>query len=258
MDGLLTITPTSAPWLSECLKRFDTLHVRRDYPGMRAPSPVLRFANLVHACQRDLYDPKRPGLLPHEDDLDTILRLAALRGGYKDEVDRAYDTDRARKLCRVYLDQADVMESEATIGVEVAGTFPILVGGQPLYALSARLDRVLCLPGGKIAGIDYKIGSRLPPISGILINLAALKAAHPNATAYEFWIESLSDGGVERTIFKGEEFRGAIKTLTAQVRRYLTAESYPAEPGEGCLWCPLRPGCQGSEQAGIREEVLEF
>lgn len=256
---IITISPSSAPWL-ECLSRFHKLAVLKQYPeDKKQKSHVLRFGDLVHAVLKDLYDPQKPGELPHVDGLEAYLHLAVLRSGFEGG-DREFALEKTRRLLDVYLKQQDMEDAAATVGVEVNGIYTVTKGDEVQYQLSARLDRILVFGGGaRIVGIDYKTGagSKLPPVSGVLVNLCALKAARPGAGSYEFRIESLSDSGVETTTFHGRDFRGQVAALSAQVQKYLAAEEYTPSPNEGCIFCPLRSGCKAAGQT-VSVEDLEF
>jgi len=116
-----------------------------------------------------------------------------------------------------------------------------MAGTETLYSLTARMDRVLVIPDCAVA-IDYKLSRRIPDPDAILIYLCALREAYPNAGRWEFWLEALSEEGVERTVFRSEEFKGQIHNLTAKVKRYFEAESYPAERGDHCLYCQIKGG----------------
>ena len=255
MQQQITISPSNVTWLS-CLKRFEGLAVRRAYPGMRPASPVLRFATLTHKVMAGLYSPTAaPTPPPHLEQLEAILRLAFLSAGYDNEGDREFDMAKCRKLVRAYLAQADSTEDEATVAVERSSFYSVRVGGEVLYTLTARIDRVLVMKD-KTVGVDLKVGAKIPAIEEIVCNMAALKAAYPAGPRWEFWIESLNDEGVDRTVFKAEQLKGAVRLITAQVRRFQAAQVFPPEPNENCQWCPYRPEC--AQEFVVDEEALEF
>jgi hypothetical protein len=250
-----TISPSNVEWLS-CHKRFHTLATLRKYKDEKGKPPVLKFASMIHKCLAQLYDPAMAGDRPHADQLDAILNGELMQAGYKDAEDREFARDKARRLLRAYLRQQDAHDAAATVAVERTGYFHVRVKGQVLYSLTARIDRILAL-GDTAVALDYKTGQALPSSEMCFVNTAILKALMPGFANYEFWCETISDEGADRTVYRGAEMKGMVHLVTKRVQRYLAVSEYVAEPYHGCRFCPLNEECQG-EHNTVDEDDLDF
>lgn len=253
---MITVTPSNVPYLS-CLRKAHELMVMKRFPGLKETSPALRFGNVLHAVMRHVYDPNR-GTPPHIQYLDTYIRAALLEQPYEDEESKRHDAKRAERLVRLYAD--DDEDSEATVSVEQGGTFPILVGGETVYYIRARPDRILIRPeqNDVVVCRDYKTSNRCPSPEQIFINLAVCKGLYPGYRAYRLEQDAITDEGVQRTIFTSAEVRGVVRLLSEKVRRFTCATEFPAEPADGCAYCQAKAGCPAFEaQAGLDSDDLD-
>jgi len=253
---MLTVTPSNVSQLA-CLHKFNELAVNKRYPPRVETGGNLRFSNILHDAMKRLYDPS--GGPPNPGRIALYVQAAMMRhgGNYEDEASRAYDVAKAETILRTYFEQDE--DSGYTLGVEVSGVFPIQT--QDLtFSLSARLDRVLCRPESPdtLIARDYKIRQTYLQPEQVFVNLAVLRCLYPGYRSYVLEVDGIGSAeiGVDRMVYRSRQLKGVIHLLSDQVRRYANATSYPAEPGEHCMHCPLLPSCQQHEVVGAAE--LDF
>ena len=250
---IITISPSTVPWLA-CQKKFHTLAVLRQHNAFKEPSPVLRFANILHEAMRRLYEPRSLGLLPHIEQLDTILDAVFLRAPYRCEDDRAYDRKRCRQLIVAYVAMEEECDAILTVAVETGETYSARKNGTILYNMTARIDRIVARSAEVCIGIDYKLSTRLPDPEQILINMLVLRKLMPGFPRYEFHIDSLHEQGFDRTTYHSHQMKGLLPLVTERAEQYLEAKEYAAQPGEQCLFCPLQPDCRPRQTIDIEQD----
>ncbi len=256
IDPIPTLTPSNAAYL-QCLKKFDTLAVRKQYPARRASSSALQFGNALHAILADVYRPVASGPAPpHLHRLPLLTRAAFLRQPYQTEEDREYERARGERLARRYVDEDE--EGPDTLAVEYGGTFPITIGGEVAFRISGRLDRFLVRAQAPdiLVARDYKLGTRPPLMPQVWVNLVLCKLLYPGYKSYMLEVDAITDEGVERITYRSKDVKGMIGLVADGVRRYRQAAEYPAEPGECCTHCPLVQLCQ--PHGAVDVAVLDF
>ena len=251
-----TITPSNAKYL-DCLKKYHTLSVLKQYPGTRAQSPALVYGEAVHDVLRGVYKPNPTRPAPHMRQLQQLIQAAFLRQPYRQDADREWDMRRCERLVRRYVEQDE--DATYTLAVEQQAARMICVDDLR-YRLSARLDRLIVRPHQPEIMVvrDYKVGSsRSLEEYQCLINLAVAKILMPGYQAYTLEIDVLCDEeGVQRTVYHSRQYKGMIQLLHDRVRRYTDAMAYPAEPGSACVYCPLLATCQPETE--IDGNTLDF
>lgn len=251
-----TLTPSNVSYLP-CLKKFHTLAVLKQYPDQRVQSSALNFGNALHDVLADVYRPiagQPPP--PHLDRLPLLTRAAFLRRPYRTGEDREQERARGERMVRRYVDEDE--EGPETLAVEHSGTFPVTIGGEVAFHISGRLDRVLVRGSAPdtLVSRDYKFGARLLPIPQVWIILALCKMLYPGYKSYALELEAIMEDGVERVTYRSADVKGMMCLVADGVKRYRQAAEYPAEPGEGCAYCPLAQTCQ--PRVAVDAALLDF
>jgi len=240
---LPTLTPSSINDLMDCAKKYHTLRVLKEWPPRDGVHLGIEFGIGFHAIIRQVYDPRRKPL-PHLDDLPVWARKAFYARRYPDAETRECEMERCLQAVYAYVAQDE--DAEATFDVEVEGSLTVEHAGQPLFDLYARLDRVLVRPNEPEHLIvrDYKCAARHVNLLEAYVLLRVAKLLYPTYQHYSVEFDWIADGTVERDIIAGSELKGLDPIVKARALEVFTASEYPAQPGDGCLGCPLRRECR--------------
>jgi hypothetical protein len=243
---LPVLSPSSVADL-DCAKKFHALRVERRWPE-RPFHLGMEFGIGFHAIMRQVYDPRhRP--LPNIDHLDAWARAAFFQRRYPDLGLRDQEMSRCVRAVKNYATNDD--DAEYTLATEVTGEFPISVRGQPFFKLSSRIDRLLVRPGNRkcLIARDYKCGKPYHSLEEAFILLWTVKLLYPAYREFVLEFDWVDDEGhlVERDTITGPSLKGMyalVRDKAIRVFSLLARNEHPAEPGEGCQFCPLRPECQ--------------
>jgi RecB family exonuclease len=227
-----------------CPKRFHTLQVLRQVPPQPWSHPLV-YGIASHRLMRMLYNPGDPTPPPSRD-VARLARAAFLEERYEDPTLQAADTLRAEQMARQYLPaDADALN---TFAVEVNGEVDVPGGKVRPFGLSAKFDRLIVRPESPrhLVIRDYKTGRpAAADLEAACIMLAVAKLRNKEYTELSLEFDYLGDAGlVVRQTVTFAEAKVKWPELSARALRIYEATEFPPEPGEHCMWCPLRPTCQ--------------
>ena len=132
-----------------------------------------------------------------------------------------------------------------TIATELTGTFPIAVGGETLFEVSARLDRLIVRPEEPDVLIlrDYKTAKPNIDMLESFVAMLVAKLIHPEFKSIRMEIDWFDgDGRVTRETLVSSEYKGfaailvgkvqevlaILRSLLFKIRDALTARSIPS------------------------------
>ena len=291
-SSLPVISPSSVSDL-DCSKKFWVTRVLHQWPP-RPETPALtaaEFGTAFHAVMSSLYrgvcQPKGnhyeehpcpseevggawiplPVFSPDTHSLPDLRHLSALTRAafharrYPSAAGRDEDIQTCMDMVQTYVQNEDEEDVTGTLAVERWGEFVIEDGGQPLFRLCAKLDRVL-VRGAEpdcLVVRDYKTSlSRRVSLVEAFVVLWGARLCYPGYGRYALEYERVDkEGRVDREVVRGEDVRGQHGWLLSRLHHILGAGDHPAEPGDGCRFCVLRPSCQplmlaSSETGGRR------
>ena len=152
------------------------------------------------------------------------------------------DMHRAQRLVLAYATMDE--EAEYTTAVECSAKYPIHIGGEVVYQVSARLDRIIEMPDGECIARDYTTGNKTLSLEQVWCNLVVLRLLRPNRKKYILQVDTLNDDTiVDRVIYPSHHLKGIVKLVNAQVLAFQRATEHRAMQGEQCLFCPHADTC---------------
>lgn len=247
------LTPSRAADLV-CRKKFYELHVLKNNPGEAFSQPLV-FGQAVHNVLKHVYSPAN-GVVPGAVDIEAVARRVFQGLAYPDPDDRDHDRNRCVDMVRAYV--AQNRGKFTTLGVEIFADVALSnANGNPVLTLGAKFDHLLVrtdMPSCLVVR-DYKTGKPgSADMDAACIMLAIARKRYPTyeTCLVEFdWIAS--SGLVQRVTVTLAEVKEVWKDLKAAATRVYRASEFPAEPGEHCLFCPLKSECQPDAQATDEE-----
>lgn len=247
------LTPSRAGDLV-CRKKFYELHVLKSGPG-EAFSQALVYGQAVHEVLKRVYGPV--ARVPvQQANVEGIVSRVFATYVYPDPADREADRLRCYALAQAYI--ASDQDAEATIAVEAFKSTSLSNSlGQLILTLGARFDRLLVRPTEPDCLVvrDYKTGKPGPAdMQAACLMLAIARKQYPQykTCLIEFdWVGAA--GLMQRITVTLGEAKEVWKDLKAAAMSVYFATDFPAEPGEHCQFCPLKPGCQPDHQATVEE-----
>jgi RecB family exonuclease len=247
------LTPSRAGDLV-CRKKYYTLHVLKTGPG-ESFSQALVYGQAVHDVFKRLYDPAAR-LPAHQADVEAVVNRVFAGYVYPDPADWETDHRRCLALVKAYI--AGDPDVGATLGVEAFKSMPLSnTMGQLLLTLGARFDRLLVRASAPDCLVvrDYKTGKTgAADLQAACLMLAIARKQYPQykTCVVEFdWVGAA--GLVQRVTVTVAEAKEVWKDLKAAALRVYFATEHPAEPGEHCMFCPLKPECQPDRRATAEE-----
>lgn len=254
---LPTISPTSIRDLMTCGKRFHELRVMKHWPARNMDfSPTLEFGIAFHKVLASVYAPhQRP--LPHLEHLGAVIRTAFFARQYPNEAVREAEMERCTQVLCAYIAQDE--DIDATIAVEQSGAFVVTHEGNPLFLLSARLDRILVRDSHPCTLVvrDYKCARPSVSLMEAYVLARTAKLLYPNYkhVVIEFdWIDAT--GSVERSVVPTSDLKGIDAVVRSRALKVFSTPTPLPEPGEACFACPLLSQCQ-PQQTVTLDEVLD-
>ncbi len=246
------LTPSRAADLV-CRKKYHELHVLKNGPGEDF-SPTLVYGSASHDLLKRLYDPMTGQ--PTNKDVSLLSEVVFGRLQYPDPDDREADRLRCVEMVQAYL--AQDTDAETTKGVEIYGKMPLLNGdGSVALTLGAKFDRLLVRPAMPHCLVirDYKTGRPGPlDMEGACLMLAIARVGNKNYETVAVEFDWIGRGGlVERAVVTVAEVRPYWPSLKSKAFSVYGAADFPAQPGEHCMFCPLRTECQPDTQATVEE-----
>ena len=246
------LTPSRAADLV-CRKKYHELHVLKNGPGEDF-SPALVYGSASHDLLKRLYDPMTG--LPAGKDVSMLAEIVFGRLQYPDPDDREADRMRCVGMVQAYL--AQDADAETTKGVEIYGKMPLLNGdGSGALTLGAKFDRLLVRPAAPDCLVirDYKTGRPGPvDMEGACLMLAIARVGNKNYETAMVEFDWIGRGGLlERATVTIAEVRPYWPLLKAKAFSVYGAADFPPQPGEHCMFCPLRTECQPDVQATVEE-----
>ena len=156
------------------------------------------------------------------------------------------DLEKCVQVVSANVEQA--AHTEETIGVEVFDSVKISGGTARPLTLGAKFDRLLVREDAphQLVIRDYKTGAPgATDLDGaaIMLAVAAIRFKEYGAYAVEYDFINV-DGLADRRAVTFAEAKSAWPDLKARALRVYNATVFPAEPGEHCMFCPLRSACQ--------------
>jgi RecB family exonuclease len=237
------LTPSRAAALS-CLKRFEAEHVLKTTLQTEFSQPMA-YGSVVHETLKGVFDPTIL-LPPAQRNLQSIALKAIYRQNYPDIAMRNSDLEKCIATVLAYIEQSSHIEE--TIGVEVFDSVTIARGTLHPLTLGAKFDRLLVNPAkpNHLIIRDYKTGTPAETdLDGAAIMLAITAMRFKEYGGYSVEYDYINGHGLaERRIVTFSEAKAAWPDLKARALRIYNAQAFPAEPGEHCLFCPLRTACQ--------------
>lgn len=252
------ISPSSIGDLS-CAKRFYVLRVLKQWPP-RDPLSFASFSLAFHDLVGRVYDTAN-GPAPNLTHLDTWSRQAFKKHRYANEEAREEDRARCLRMVRGYVTQDDIEDAEGTICTENFLEFDFNHNGELLFVLSGRLDRILvrALEPDVLIVRDYKLSRPKVDLESAYVTLLLAKLAYPGYKTYRAEFDFVDEGGrVDREIVTVADIKGMHKAVMERARRVILNPEKPAEPGERCQFCPLKPTCQPNLSAAINVSANIF
>lgn len=80
-------------------------------------------------------------------------------------------------------------------------------------------------------------------------------SGNPKLTLEYDWLDD--NGLANRHVFTVEDVKPAWKDLRMSALRVYSATEFSAEPGEHCMWCPLKCECQPDDSSTL-EDLDQF
>lgn len=245
------LTPSRVSALT-CRKRFEAEHVLKEIPLGEFSRP-LAFGSAVHSTLRGVFDPTLT-TPPAKRNIRALALKAILRQNYPDAAMRDADLEKCISTVSAYVEQAG--HTEETIGVEVFDSVTITGGTARPFTLGAKFDRLFVHAENPhhLTIKDYKTGTPgETDLDGAAIMLAVAATRFKEyeggyAVEYDFISEK---GLVDRRTVTFAEAKAAWPDLKARALRVYNTTDFPAEPGEHCLFCPLRAVCQPGLTVGM-------
>jgi len=252
------ISPTSVGDLS-CAKRFHTLRVLKQWPP-RDPLSFASFSLAFHDLIGRVYDPANSPA-PSLTHLDTWSRQAFKKHRYADEGAREEDRARCLRMVRGYVAQDDIEDAEGTFATERFLEFDFNHDDELLFILSGRLDRVLVRADEPDVLIvrDCKLSRPKVNLEAAYVTLLLAKLGYPGYRTYRAEFDFIDEGGrVDREVVTVADIKGMHRAIMERARRVILNPDKPAEPGERCQFCQLRPTCQPHLSAAINVDTDIF
>lgn len=247
------LTPSRAGDLV-CRKKFYELHVLKNNPG-ETFSRALVFGSATHDLFKRVYNPVS-NIPPQSAAIEALAQRVFQSYAYPDPAEREEDRERCARMVRAY-----VMQDAAnlqTVGVEIFADVGLTnSAGETMLTLGAKFDQLLVRPEAPTCLVvrDYKTGK--PGPASLDAACIMLAVARKKYTAYETCVMEFDwvglSGLVQRTTITLAQVKEVWKELRSSAMRVYHASELPAEPGEHCLFCPLKPGCQPDVRATDEE-----
>lgn len=254
------ITPSSVGDLN-CSKRFWALRVLGQWPP-REPNAWAcgAFGQAVHEVLAEVYNPRHQQR-PNLNALEIASRKAFARHRYADAEQEATHRHRCERMVCGYVEQDDPEDAEGTIKVEHPIEKPIHLPNGTSFVVSGRLDRVIVRASqpNTLLIRDYKTTKPRLDLDHAFMSLWLAKLEWPQFDRYELQYDWLDEGGrVERDTVTAARVKGLYAPLVARIEQVLGAHEHPAEPCDGCVFCPLRAECQPQVSIAIDPNINPF
>lgn len=252
------LSPTTVPD-TICQKKFWTLRVLKRWPP-RPPLSFSGFGKAFHAIMKGVYDPQ-DAPLPNMRDLDGLAKTAFWSTRYTDPAAREEDKARCIRMVRGYVEQDDELDALGTIAVEELGEFDFDRDGGILFRLSARPDRLIVRTDepAHLYVRDYKTSRPKIDLEEAAISLWVAKLLYPDFKQYTMQFDWVDEGGrVDRDTIETCDVRGVLPRVMRRFLRILDSPDHPAEPGEACFFCALKPTCQPQQGQALDLSVDVF
>lgn len=227
-----------------CPKRFHTLHVLRNGPRQEWSQPLV-YGTACHRLLRVLYDPAID-TPPTERDVERLARGAFAEQHYPDPDARASDLARAIRMAGAYVaHDADALH---TLAVEVNDDVTLRDGKVRPFGISAKYDRLIVRPDDPehLVLRDYKTGAPgSVDLEAACIMLAVAKLRNKEYSEFSLEFDYVGNDGLDvRQNVTLAEAKLKWPELRSRAAHVYDATEFPAEPGEHCMWCPLRAECR--------------
>ena len=247
------ITPSSVGDL-ECSKKYWKLRVQKEWPK-REPLEAVAHGNAVHKVLRQVYL-RRANSEPDMRNLRALAEGAVGGERYPEGYDHSRAVKRVIDAVGGFVNSDDYEDVDGTIALERQVEFPFIRHGEPLYLVSATLDRILVRASRptQLVVRDYKTTAQRINLQEAFIILWVAKRAYPDFESYALeydWLDE--ENRVKRDTIPGTQLRGQHRIITEAAVRVLTATEHHAEPGACCTYCPLRVECQRLDPVEIEE-----
>ena len=248
VSNLPRISPSSIPDL-ECGRRYYQLRQLKVWP----PRPMIEavaFGIAVHEVLRLAFS-NRTGGKPCLEHVEGWARTAVWRGRYPDGTDRQAATERViAAVCAFIQNDADDEEGVAgTISIEKQDEFPRYYKGQPLFLVSAKIDRIFSRASDstRLVARNYKTSRPRLDLRQAFLELWLAKRLYPDFKSYVLeyiWLDP-EDHRVSMDVVTEKDLRGIHDIVMQAAIKVLTDTDHKPCPGECCTYCPIREGCEG-------------
>jgi hypothetical protein len=254
------VTPSRAAALV-CRKRYYEEHVLKSIPREEF-SQNLTFGTGIHMALKRLTDPTIP--VPFgERNIEDGVRRAFNSQKYPDIDTREADICRAIPIVASYLAQDE--DAASIVGTEVFADFTLTTSGFRKIMFGAKFDALIARRQNGVTLVirDYKSGRfRDVDMESACIAIAVAKAKL-NQFKQDYGLpfsgvvlelDYLGENGLSDRVTLGiNEVKSVWPELKARVQYVYNSVEFPPEPGEHCLFCPLRKACRPNQSVNMTE-----
>lgn len=253
---LIRLSPSALDAWRDCPRKYRHCYVDRPPPPRYGASAHFSLGVSVHSALRDWH--LLPAARRTAGAASSLLDLAWVRDGYRDDAQSDAWRERARRWVTSYVSSLDPVTEPYAVERKVVGVY----GETQLFG---RLDRLDQRPDGSLVVVDYKTGRA--GVSAEEARGSWALAVYAYATertlrrparrvelhhvptgevvAYEHTVESLRRH-LDRMSETAEEVRAAAAAVDAGVP---ADEAYPAVAGPRCGWCDFHRSCPAGRAA---------
>jgi putative RecB family exonuclease len=253
MAAIERLSPSALSRFRTCPKMFFLADVEHA-PRENEASPVLMQGNAVHAALDKFY-----GVAAEHRSRETLER--ALRSVWTDPQIRKPGTfstrDQEAEYGRAAIGMLDLYARDFDLSVRpLAREQWIKTKLQSGIVLFGKADRIDEGVEGGIRVIDYKTGRRQLDVEDLSRDIACRVYALAAADTYRREVEKVSliylaTGEEISWSPEQEDLDVARDELEALATEILTADSFPAAPGDQCRFCPFQLGCKERQQVDV-------
>ncbi len=251
------ITP-SALADTECGYRWDTLRNKKLWPS-RPRAESVSHGIATHETLKLAYQ-NRVGDRPCVDHLEAWARTAVFKGRWPEGVDKRDATQRViSSVCAIIgNDESDPEAVAGILDLELPLEGPIWHESEVIGLFSCRLDQTLVRASEPdrlcVREIKTTIGEDPPGIDlrKVYIQLALAKREYKDLGFKRFCVEFLfvADGRVTMERVEDRDLKGIHAVLMNAAVKTLTDKKHQPNPGEGCVFCPLKNTCPARKMEG--------
>lgn len=253
----MTATAAALPALDRfrrCPKQFLLADVERAARS-EAPSAVLVTANAVHHALERFFglpvDARQPENL--ERALRSVWHQHRRPGAFASRDDEVAAGRSALDMLSAFGERFDLtaepLAREQWLAARLEG-----------FEVFGKLDRVDRAPGGGLDVIDYKTGRRMLDVGDLRHDSAVQVYVFLAEQAYKLPVERvrlvyLAHGEEVAWEPEREDVAALVERLSATLGAVKLEQSFAAEPGEHCRFCPFALGCRERQQIQLADLV---